>query len=937
MADRKRIQIERLFHRVADMAPEDRAAFLAEHCDDAAVREEVEKLLEFDAPQESSESDDRLRHAVVSPDAPTTAVSADTPFDRQRFVPGTMVQGRYRIVALLGRGGMGEVYRADDLQLGQSVALKFLPAELSKHPGALNHLRNEVRLSREVSHSNVCRVYDIGEADGQAFLSMQYVDGEDLASLLKRIGYLPQDRAVLLAHQLCLGLAAAHKKGVLHRDLKPSNVMVDGRGTLLITDFGLASLAGQVSRRDVRAGTPLYMAPEQLAGKDVTFQSDIYSLGLVLHEMFTGQPAYKADSIAELVSQRESGPLPNPSAHVAVLNPDVERVILRCLRTKPGDRPASALAVAAALPGGDPLAAALAAGETPSPEIVAASGGQGAMRWSLAAFCLALVVAGVVAASRMTDRLSLLAFSAPVKSPDALADRGRELISRLGLPAGEDRACGFDYDLRFFRTFDADAPWAQPGRGPSGLSFWYREGQEYLRPREIRIRDGEWSRGRVTQSDPQPSATGMVSAAFDPRGRVTRLVAVPGSRPSREAPTAVEWPALLARLDGDLEAFVRSADPVPANASLPFDVDERAAWRGVVYPEWDGLELRVEVGARHGELVYFEIAPPWIEPVVPKTAVPKTAAGLSWYRQLDGFLWLATLLASLVLAARNWRLGRVDRRGALRLAFVVFGLSLLAWLLQATHRPDLRYLDKSFSFALAIALQSGIRYWLFYVAFEPFARRFRPGTLIAWTRAFSGRLRDPLVGRHLLIGLGCGGGLAVVSLLFALTPGLLDADRRLPPHPLINTANLAGIGSLVGEIVKVLQLKIYETFVALMMLVVLRLLLRKFWIAVVACWFLLAAQLSIEHAGTNWALLVAVAPFCSILAAVNIYLLARFGLVAAIASAFALDLLLRFPVTFDHATWYAGGSYVVLGVLGAIGLFSFSQAVGKRQLATLFR
>src|SRR5207247_1610689 len=147
-----------------------------------------------------------------------------------RFVPGSVLGGRYRIIGLLGRGGMGEVYRADDLRLGQPVALKFLPASLESDPERLSRFHSEVRLARQVAHPNVCRMYDIGETEGQHFLSMEYVDGEDLGSLLRRIGRLPPDKALEVARQLCAGLAAAHEKGVVHRDLKPSTVMLAGRG-----------------------------------------------------------------------------------------------------------------------------------------------------------------------------------------------------------------------------------------------------------------------------------------------------------------------------------------------------------------------------------------------------------------------------------------------------------------------------------------------------------------------------------------------------------------------------------------------------------------------------------------------------------------------------------------------------------------------------------
>src|SRR5882757_1146205 len=236
---------------------------------------------------------------------------------------------------------MGEVYRADDLTLDQPVALKFLPGGVTADDRRLAQFHNELRIARQVSHKNVCRLYDLGEADGRQFLTMEYVDGEDLASLLRRIGRVPPDKAIEIARQLCAGLAAAHERGVLHRDLKPANVMLDGDGNVRIADFGLAIADSPGTSGAMYAGTPQYMAPEQLAGQPASVRSDIYALGLVLFEVFTGSRAYDAKTLHELQQLHKNG-VTTPSSVVRDLNPAVERVILRCLARDPAERPASA-------------------------------------------------------------------------------------------------------------------------------------------------------------------------------------------------------------------------------------------------------------------------------------------------------------------------------------------------------------------------------------------------------------------------------------------------------------------------------------------------------------------------------------------------------------------------------------------------------------------
>ncbi|MGA3194342.1 MAG: serine/threonine-protein kinase, partial [Terriglobales bacterium] len=310
---------------------------------------------------------------------------------------------------------------------------------------------------------------------------MEYVDGEDLASLLRRIGRLPNDKAVEIARQLCAGLAAAHAKGVLHRDLKPANIMLDGRGQAIITDFGLAALTNQVPGAEVRSGTPAYMAPEQLAGKEVTEKSDLYALGLVLYELFTGKRAFSAENLSELVQSRATGAISRPSSFVKDLDPLVERVILRCLEVEPANRPANALAVAAALPGGDPLAAALAAGETPSPQMVAAAGQTEGMKPKLAMLCLGACVLGMVASLILIVRADALARIPLDLSPEVLAQKAHDVVALLGYdPKAVDQAIDFDWDEDFQRWAEKNdkppADWNKVlAEEPPILRFTFRQ------------------------------------------------------------------------------------------------------------------------------------------------------------------------------------------------------------------------------------------------------------------------------------------------------------------------------------------------------------------------------------------------------------------------------------------------------------------------------
>ncbi|MDH3227530.1 MAG: serine/threonine protein kinase, partial [Thermoleophilia bacterium] len=542
-ADRK------LWRRIAaaldellELPEAERPARLAALCeDDVELRSEIEALLALERREGllDAAAEDYLATLLQEAEAERQAVperparssgsaahdSESAPSYDARFLPGTLLAGRYRIVNRLGRGGMGEVFRADDLKLGQAVALKFLSAELAASEDLKARFLREIKLARQVAHPNVCRVFDVGESEGLLFLSMEFVAGEDLASLLKRIGRLPREKAAQIAQQLCAGLAAAHAEGILHRDLKPANVMLDERGRVRITDFGLAGLAEELEGAQVLAGTPAYMSPEQLSGEGVSVRSDLYALGLVLYELFTGKRAFEGASWEEVRRARERPPS-TPSTHVSGLDAAVERVILRCLEEDPKARPASALEVAGALPGGDPLAAALAAGETPSPEMVAAAGPEGRLQPRTAGLLLLVVAVLLGAIAYLAPKAAVVGLVPQIKPVAALVDDTREILVGLGYdepPADRAYFISLDYDYRFYllatdKSPERWRPLATPGQ--VALRFEYRQSPEPFEPLGLS--------GQVTADDPPPRE-GDISVVTNLRGELRALHVVPAA------------------------------------------------------------------------------------------------------------------------------------------------------------------------------------------------------------------------------------------------------------------------------------------------------------------------------------------------------------------------------------------------------------------------
>ena len=257
---------------------------------------------------------------------------------------------RYDILAEAGHGAMGNVYKARDRETGETVALKLLKPEIASDQAMIERFKNELLFARKITHKNVCRVHEFNRIGGIAFTSMEFVEGESLRAILNRFGGFPTRKGIDLALQICAGLQEAHAQGIVHRDLKPENVMIDSNGNVKIMDFGIArSMEALTKLTGAMIGTPAYMAPEQVAGKSVDFRTDIYSLGLMLYEMFTGSQAFQADTaVAVALKQMRETPV---APHEVEPNIPVglERVILKCLEKEPAKRYQSVAELAAAL------------------------------------------------------------------------------------------------------------------------------------------------------------------------------------------------------------------------------------------------------------------------------------------------------------------------------------------------------------------------------------------------------------------------------------------------------------------------------------------------------------------------------------------------------------------------------------------------------------
>ena len=832
--------------------------------------------------------------------------SSSSHSEEGRFVPGTLLGGRYRIIALLGRGGMGEVYRATDLTLGQSVALKFLPEEAARDQRLLERFHGEVRVARQVSHPNVCRVYDIGEVENMPFLSMEYVDGEDLSSLLLRIGRLPSHKALETSRKICAGLAAAHDRGIVHRDLKPANIMMNKRGEVLIMDFGLAALAGDLSGSEARNGTPAYMAPEQLKGAEVTARSDIYALGLVLYELFTGKRPFDGATVQKLLEQQEAAQLTSMTSIAADVDPGVEQAIRRCLDPDPAKRPSTARAVAAALPGGDALAAALAAGETPSPELVAASGETEGLQLKYSVPCFAAIALCLFAIPALRQRVDALMHAPLDYPPQVLQQKARDTAASFGYSKKPvDSAFWLEYRidlLSYLKDLPEPRKWADWLATEAPVRAEYRESQSLLSASPY---------GLVTPANPPPIEPGMVQVLLDGNGRLREFSAIPyTAAEALKEPVAAD--AVFRAAGLDMAGFTEIAP-----TALPYTPADQLRARKGPHPGIPKINVTIHIASWKGRVTFVKLNFPWDKPA-------DTAQSSHLIRWLFGSLAVGILFAVL-LARRNWRLGRADRKGALRVGAARFGLALAVWFGAVHAVPNEGTLFMFFE-GIGNWLLSGAFLWILYLALEPELRARWPHSIVTWNRLLAGRWRDAQVGAHILIG-------ATVGVLIWVSAELVEIwfgkPNVLGPEGGLSTT--LGSRSWFAEHAGTLGSVLPVGFILFLSVFGSRLLLRKdVFAAILASAVAVLFNFGLEgQTFTDWQILL---PIYFVLFAILIFVLLRLGLVAALAAIFYLNSCSKIIVGSDWTTWYAPYGLATMALLLGIALFAFWRSLGPREL-----
>jgi serine/threonine-protein kinase len=720
--------------------------------------------------------------ALASSSIVTRRKTAD---GRLAFQAGDVLLRQFRIVCQLGRGGMGEVFRAIDEHAGEQVALKFLPANRMANPEALNLLKSEVRNAHLVRSPYVCALHglymDNEGAPGQLalppFIAMQFIEGEDLHTLLKRVERLSGPKVVRIAHELVKGMSAIHAAGILHRDLKPANVMLDVNGTVQILDFGIASVK-QASDNDTQviAGTPAYMAPEARS-QPATVASDIYALGLLLFELTTGQMASRV--IAEGIE-----PIQILEQYKDQVPRELIDAIAVCLRANPAERFQSMDDVLRALPVPAP-----ARSRTESISTIAKSDAVAPFQpWAIAAVLAFIIIAGIgvfqikpkpgsVAAAVLpvASAGDAAVRESPVRDPTLLDAVANSLARFFGAADDPATAHGFAMSARPVK--------AAPAGSQQDLYFWYRSSKAPLEPANA-------ARGLTANEPPMRGVTTinlsakgeLLEAWRQPEAGAKAAPASPGEIPAALRDYLKQDKRAIGEVILEMKPIAPTALPAGWTPPAPFAIGTEF-WMQPAPATGAAARPPLLIAMFGPRVVYMgrPVVSSGVSsaPGVATGAVPSSFAWLDklisgptqWLTRHTAsdlaFWWMFAMpVLGLGLALRNIRLRRCDTRHALRVAAVAAALSLLGWILMTHPAVTGASVRDRWNTGVGLALFVGAQAWISYAAVDPYARLTWKRCLIGYARFTSGWptsiARDAIVGRSILTGVMYGLSLALL-------------------------------------------------------------------------------------------------------------------------------------------------------------------------------
>lgn len=895
MTPERHQHIKRLFLAALELAPGEAQSFLDSACgQDHELRHEVQSLLDNHR-TETLLNDSTARETAASRGTQLDSTQRTAPASDSTDVPdwsrppGTLIAGRYRLAAPLGRGGMGIVYRADDTELSQTIALKFLSPALQQNAAAMDFLRREVKTARQVSHPNVVRVFDIGAADGEAFISMEFVAGENLSSIVRRVQQLPPAKVLQIAQQSAAGLAAAHDAGILHRDLKPANIMIDGAGNVRILDFGIAAPLSDERELARFAGTPGFLAPEVVAGQKPSPQSDFYAWGLVIYYASTGQLPKPANATADDINDR---------LRRAKISDDLAAVIELCLQPDPDRRPHSARDILALLSSDDPLLDAVQAGRIPSPELLAATSS-----WRPTPRLLdSLLAAGLVLLlliMLLGSRTLFLSRCGLTKSPEVLRAIAEHILYKVcdEPPRGPvQTGIALDTDcLQYVRAHpEIPAAWQKIAAGQiPAVVFWYRQGDPHL-PRPALL-------GETTADHDRQLPPGTATVRLDGRGALLSLQIDQRQRTSdREASP----PNLLNIFD--LAHLHFGFQQVKPQNVPPLYADSVNEWEGPLPADPD-KRLRVLAASLGDRFVYFDLLPPW-QPSPDDETRPKSQSSI--FVALRTALWLVAIALAAFLAWRHVQQGQADWHGAWRVTAAVLVLALLDWFCGSRHNFLVaEELSAAFDWLSAI-LFCGTIAGIAYLAVEPSARRWWPWSIITLRRLLSGRLRDRGIWADVLLGLVVGLGSVFLRQLCTLAnqlfgvpvSGLNDFD------PAQNLLDHFGFRYRFAVFVSAVLFAVLDSLLLLTLVVGVKRIVKSTTLTAVLLVVLLAALAILERgilSPIDWLAR-------TLLLSIATWVLLRFGLLASVIALATYYAVNNSPLTLDSSQWFAPAGFSVV-------------------------